>query len=163
MTKDEWMELAKHIKTAYPHDKSFMTTRENAMIWYNLVMDWKFEDCKAAIWKHIQNSNYPPSLSELKACYEVRREEVTQFNKRVREIFREMASYYPESLRDDDSRKAYSNALKQVKRDKLIEYACKIKEDVIERVKRAEMSENDNLPLLSVCIQETFNEYRRKS
>jgi hypothetical protein len=163
MTREQWIELAKHIKTAYPNNSSFMQTEENAAIWYNLVMNWSYEDCKAAVWKHIKESNYPPSLHELKACYEIRREEITDYNRRIKDSYREMENYYPECLRDSDSKKTFVNALKQVKQEKRIKYALKIKEAVIGRVMDAERGNTDNLPSLSESIRSCFDEFRRKS
>ena len=162
MTKEQWMELAKHIKTAFPKDRTFMASQEDAEIWYNLVMDWSFEDCKSAVWKHINNSNFPPSLHELKACYDMRRQEVEDFNKRIREIYREMANYYPECLRDKDSHEAYKNALKQVGRKQAIECAIRLRETVIGRVMSVERGNSDDLPPLSECIRSCFDELRRK-
>lgn len=162
MTKDEWMEIAKHIKTAFPkHD--FMKEKEDAEIWYNLVMNWSFVDCKAAVWNHIQHSNFPPSLHELKECYDIRRAEVEDFGRRVKEIYRDMENYYPEVLRDEtNSHQAFSHALKHIKKEKVIKYALEIKQGVIGRVMDVERGNTDELPLLSESIRSVVDELRRK-
>lgn len=163
MTKDEWMEIAKHIKTAFPNDKNFMATQENAEIWYNLVMNWSYADCKAAVWSHIRHSNYPPSLKELKDCYDIRRAEVDDFGRRIKDIYRDMENYYPEALRDErNSHQAFSHALKHVKREKAIKYALMIKQAVIGRVMDVERGDTDDLPLLSESIRSVVDELRRK-
>jgi len=160
VTRDQWWELAKHIKTAFPKDKSFMHTPESVDIWYNLVYEWEYDICKQAVWDCIQKSNFPPSIAELKDAYDIRRSKHDELNRNIRDIYTEMENYYPECLRDKDRIKTFRNAVKTVSNDKVIVYAKKIQTGVIERVRQAEKGDIDSLPTLSECIRSVVDEFR---
>lgn len=158
MTNEQWWELAKHIKAAFPNDKRFMSSKEDAMVWYNVAHGWDYEICKTAIWDCIKGSKYPPAISEIETAYQMEKAKQDSLNSQIREIYKSMENYYPVCLRDEGRVKTFSDALKSVRGSKAIDKAQEIKKRVIKAVEDAEKSGEDGLPTLSECIRKCIHE-----
>lgn len=157
MTNEQWWELAKQIKAAFPKDQHFMAKKEDAMVWYNVAQSWEYEIAKNAIWDCIKGSNFPPSISEIETAYQYEKSKQDNLNSQIREIYKSMENYYPVCLRDEDRLKAFSNALKTMEGNDTVNKARTIKKRVIQAVEDAERGDIDNLPTLSECIRKCID------
>lgn len=157
MTNKQWWELAKHIKMAFPHDKHFMSSKDDAMIWYNVATEWDYEIAKKAIWDCIKGSKYAPAISDIDTAYKTEKAKQDSLNSQIREIYKSMENYYPVCLRDEDRVKTFSNAIKTMDGNDTVDKAKKIKKRVIQAVEDAERGDIDNLPTLSECIRKCID------
>jgi hypothetical protein len=158
VTNEQWWELAKMIKSAFPHDQHFMASKEDAMVWYNVAESWEYDIAKIAIWDCIKASKFPPAISELETAYQMQKSKQDSVNNQIREIYKAMENYYPVCLRDEDRVKTFSAVLKEVDGREAVEKALKIKKRVVKAVEEAEKSGKDDLPTLSECIRRCTND-----
>jgi len=157
VTNKQWWELAKHIKMAFPHDKHFMSSKDDAMIWYNVATEWDYEIAKKAIWDCIKGSKYAPAISDIDTAYKTEKAKQDSLNSQIREIYKSMENYYPVCLRDEGRINAFSDALKKIDGKDTVDKALKVKKRVIRAVEDAEKSGKDDLPTLSECIRKCID------
>lgn len=71
MNKDEFIEIVKMIKTAYPREK-FLETGEQFEMWFNMLKDIPFGICQAAIITWVTENPRSPAISDIRGlCHEV--------------------------------------------------------------------------------------------
>ena len=154
MTEDQWKVLAKYLKSHYESFRTFLSNKNDIEIWRGYFYKMDYEIGKQAVNTCFVRCDYPPKLSEVQAIYDEIVAEKKKASKQIYEIYREMETYYPMSLRDKDSIDAFKSVLNTVEKEQRINVARKVHNRVIERVKDVEQGKTDNLPVLSECIRE---------
>lgn len=66
MNKQEFSLVIVAIQTAYPSFKH-IETKEAAKVWYTMLQDLDYDRVQKALMNHISNSQYPPSIAEIRA------------------------------------------------------------------------------------------------
>ena len=76
MNKDEFVEIVKMIKTAFPKEK-FLETPEQFELWFRMLNDIPFGICQAAMTTWIMENPRTPAISDIRErCLSVSVEEV---------------------------------------------------------------------------------------
>ena len=157
MTYNEWFDIARHIKTVYPKHMDFLETVSKVKEWYVYMQDYDYKQMKQAAYEHINESQYPPTIHDLRQRYMAISDVDLSVKARIKEEYMSMVRYYPVSLRDDERGKVFGEVIKAENLDMSFKIAKDIAYRVKQQVKSAEMSGKDNLPILSVCIKECAN------
>lgn len=157
MTREEWIEMSKHVKRAFSKHQYFLEDSDDVELWYSLMRDLDFNQAKKAFWRYMEDNKFPPAIADIKLIYAEIDAEKDRERQQVREIYKSMENYYPACLRDDDRFAAFTNALKTLDGDNTIDKARIIKKRVIQAVKDVETGDMDNLPKLSECIRKCIN------
>lgn len=154
MTYEQWDEISKFMKSYYGKFKHFLSEKRERNVWYGYFQRMDYDMGMKAVNMCFAKCNYPPTLQQIMETYNELTSERQAYSKQVYEIYREMETYYPMSLRDDGRIEAFKAVLKDVKPSEIMSTARLIHNRVIGRVKDAERGDIDNLPVLSECIRE---------
>lgn len=68
MKLDEFIVLAKSIKTCYPNSK-LLETKESIEIWYSLLSDLEYETASLAVKKYMMLNKFPPTIADIREGY----------------------------------------------------------------------------------------------
>lgn len=161
VTRDEWNILKGYLTEYYQKYRHFLTKDKECEVWFGYFAKMDYEIGKDAVNMSFARCSYPPTIQQILEIYKEIVEDRQAQNKQVYEIYREMETYYPMSLRDDDRIEAFKTAISSVESHQRINTARLIHNRVIGRVKDAERGNVDNLPVLSECIRECVNESDR--
>lgn len=153
MNKTEWYELAKHARAAFKV-KDFLENDRKCDIWLEYVKFMDFKIAKHAMKNFILTSKYPPSISEYIEMYNSLVDKSKDANLQIKMIYKNMESYYPMCLRDDEAKQTFIDTIKDDNPEKAIENAMTISNGIISCVKSMEKKGRDDLPTLSKCIRE---------
>lgn len=154
MTYEEWFDIARHIKSVYPKNMEFLESIGKVKEWYEYMREYDYKQMKKASDRHIEESKYPPTIHDLRIYYNAISDENSEKRTRLNDIYMAMVKYYPVSLRDDERAKVFRDAINADTYEETVKKAKELSKRVKQKVQSAELSGNDNLPILSVCIKE---------
>ena len=157
MTFEEWNEIAKHLKSFFPNRTDFLEKRERVREWYEVMKDYDYRQMKQASRNYIDVSQFPPTVFDLRTQYLAISDSENTLKAKINDMYKTMVKYYPVCLRDENRTKAFKYFIQADTLEESVKKAKVISNKVKDRVKTAELSGNDDLPILSVCIKECAN------
>ena len=125
MTRNEFMEFVKRMRTAYPpkgKGNDFLSDRDQLNLWWSYLEPLKTEFFLIAEKKYVAENVFPPMIADLMTRYKEIREHNLQRKAELREIFNLARQYYPVTLWTDEDEKAFMTAIRSETFDE-----CKVK------------------------------------
>ena len=130
MTFEEWMKMARHLKTVYTNDK-FIPTKEIAEMWFEYLKDIEFVYVRMAVKYWVETSTYFPTIADIKNKALDYREDAMAKYKELKEIFQTCHSWYPTDLTGKDDMNSFMAAIKSERFDDAKNKALRIKSEIM--------------------------------
>lgn len=130
MTLDEWLSLARHLKTMYPNEK-FLPTKDIVEVWYAYLKDLETVYVKIAVREWVKDSTFYPQVSDIRTKAEEAKEEAKSKLKELKDIYENCHSRFPINLQEPDDWNSFKAAISSERFEDAKSKALKIKTRVM--------------------------------
>lgn len=115
MTRDEWFEIARSLKSMYQQNDKFLPTVGIVDSWYGYLKDLNTGYVKLAVREYVKSERFPPTVGDITKRYEEIDERQKSRLRDLKEIFDFCHSCYPTNLWSEDDWAAFKDKIRSEK------------------------------------------------